>query len=93
MGSDPLLAWLLEVELIGRLAVLELDLEDKADAAAERSTERLRQKLYQGFSEMVDLSLINPSLNQNRFELTPGRPSYIGGACSTNVAITVLSTT
>ena len=30
-----MLAWLLEVELMGRLAVLELDLEDKADAAAE----------------------------------------------------------
>ena len=40
VGSDPLLAWLLEVELIGRLAVLELDLEDKANAAEEQRQHR-----------------------------------------------------
>ena len=40
VGLDPLLAWLLEVELIGRLAVLELDLEDKANAAEEQRQHR-----------------------------------------------------
>ena len=34
-GADGLLAWLPAVDLIGRMAVLELDLEDKANAAAE----------------------------------------------------------
>ena len=33
--SDPLLAWLLAVELIGQTPVLELDLEGKTDAAEE----------------------------------------------------------
>ena len=35
-GSDVVLAWLPEVELIGRMAVVELDLEGKADAAEEQ---------------------------------------------------------
>ena len=34
--SDPFWAWLPAVELIGRIAVLELDLEDKANAAGEQ---------------------------------------------------------
>ena len=34
-GSDWVLAWLPAVELIGRIAVLELDLEETADAAGE----------------------------------------------------------
>ena len=35
-GADGVLAWLLRQELIGRIAVLELDLEDKANAAGEQ---------------------------------------------------------
>ena len=35
-SSEPFLAWLVAVELIGRHAVLELDLEDKANVAAEQ---------------------------------------------------------
>ena len=35
-GADGFLAWLPAVELIGRNAVLELDLEEEADAAAEQ---------------------------------------------------------
>ena len=34
-GSDGVLGWLPAVELIGRIAVLELHLEEDADAAAE----------------------------------------------------------
>ena len=34
--SDPFWAWLLMQELIGQMAVLELDLEGKTDAAAEQ---------------------------------------------------------
>ena len=35
-GADGVLAWLPEVELVGRMAVVELDLEGKTDAAAEQ---------------------------------------------------------
>ena len=35
-GTDGFLAWLLKQELIGRIAVLELDLEDKTGAAEEQ---------------------------------------------------------
>ena len=35
-GADGVLAWLLAVELIGRMAVVELDLEDKTGVAAEQ---------------------------------------------------------
>ena len=35
-SSEPLLAWLPEVELIGQSPVLELHLEEKADAEAEQ---------------------------------------------------------
>ena len=35
-SSDPLLAWLVAVELISRTAVVELDLEETADAAKEQ---------------------------------------------------------
>ena len=35
-GSDGFLAWLLEVELIGRMAVVELNLEETSDAAQEQ---------------------------------------------------------
>ena len=35
-GSDGVLAWLPAVELIGQSPVLELDLEEKADVAAEQ---------------------------------------------------------
>ena len=34
-SSEPLLAWLLRQELIGRMAVVEQDLEEEADAEAE----------------------------------------------------------
>ena len=34
-SSDPLLAWLPAQELVGQIPVLELELEEKADAAAE----------------------------------------------------------
>ena len=34
-GADGVLAWLPAVELIGRIAVVELDLEGKTNAAAE----------------------------------------------------------
>ena len=34
-GADGVLAWLPELELIGRMAVVKLDLEETADAAAE----------------------------------------------------------
>ena len=34
-GADGVLAWLLRQELIGRMAVVELDLEETAVAAAE----------------------------------------------------------
>ena len=34
-GSDGVLAWLQAVELIGRMAVVELDLEGTTDAAKE----------------------------------------------------------
>ena len=36
VGSDPLLAWLVAVELIGRIGVVEMDLEEEADAAEEQ---------------------------------------------------------
>ena len=35
-GADGVLAWLPDVELIGRMAVVELDLEGKTDAAEEQ---------------------------------------------------------
>ena len=35
-GSDGVLAWLPAVELIGRIPMLELDLEETANAAAEQ---------------------------------------------------------
>ena len=35
-GADGVLAWLPAVELIGRMAVLELDLEGKTDVAKEQ---------------------------------------------------------
>ena len=35
-SSDPLLAWLVAVELIGRIVVVEMDLEEEADAAEEQ---------------------------------------------------------
>ena len=35
-GSDGVLAWLPGVELIGQIAVVELDLEGKTDAAKEQ---------------------------------------------------------
>ena len=34
-GSDGVLAWLLRQELIGRIAVVELDLEEASDLVAE----------------------------------------------------------
>jgi len=34
-GSDGVLAWLLRRELIGRMEVVELDLEDKTGVAEE----------------------------------------------------------
>ena len=39
-GLKPFLAWLLRQELIGRNAVVELDLESKTDAAAEQRQHR-----------------------------------------------------
>ena len=39
-GSDGVLAWLLRQELIGRMAVVELDLEEQTDAAAEQRQHR-----------------------------------------------------
>ena len=38
--SDPFLAWRPAVELIGRMAVVELDLEGKTDAEAEQRQHR-----------------------------------------------------
>ena len=35
-SSEPFLAWLPAVELIGRIAVVELDLEGKTDVAKEQ---------------------------------------------------------
>ena len=35
-GADGVLAWLPAVELIGRIPVVELDLEDKTGVAAEQ---------------------------------------------------------
>ena len=35
-GADGVLAWLLMQELIGRIPVLELDLEETADVAKEQ---------------------------------------------------------
>ena len=35
-SSDPFLAWLPEVELISRMAVVELNLEDKTGVAEEQ---------------------------------------------------------
>ena len=39
-GAEGLLAWLLAVDLIGRMAVLELDLEDKTGVAAKQRQHR-----------------------------------------------------
>ena len=39
-SSDPFLAWLPAVELIGQMALLELDLEETANAAAEQRQHR-----------------------------------------------------
>ena len=39
-GSDGVLAWLLRQELIGRMAVVELDLEGKTDVAEEQRQHR-----------------------------------------------------
>jgi len=39
-GSEGCLAWLLRQELIGRIAVVELDLEGKTDAAEEQRQHR-----------------------------------------------------
>ena len=39
-GADGVLAWLPVVELIGQMAVLELDLEEQTDAAAEQRQHR-----------------------------------------------------
>ena len=39
-GSDGVLAWLPAVELIGQIAVVELDLEEETDAAEEQRQHR-----------------------------------------------------
>ena len=39
-GADGVLAWLPAVELIGRTAVVELDLEEETDAAEEQRQHR-----------------------------------------------------
>ena len=39
-GSDGVLAWLLRQELIGRIAVVELDLEGTTDVAKEQRQHR-----------------------------------------------------
>ena len=39
-GADGVLAWLPAVELIGRIAVVELDLEGKTDVAKEQRQHR-----------------------------------------------------
>ena len=39
-GSNGVLAWLPAVELIGRIAVVELDLEGKTDLAEEQRQHR-----------------------------------------------------